>query len=87
MKLKNGYILREVAGSIVVVPIDPTITFQNMLRLNGTGKFLWEKLSSDVTSEELVAALMAEYEIDSQTATRDTEAFLDTLRGFGALEE
>lgn len=87
MKLKNGYILREVAGSTVVVSIDPTSTFQNMLRLNGSGKFLWEKLSEDVTRDMLVSALLEEYEIDAETASHDTDAFLDMLRGFGALEE
>ena len=87
MKLKNGYILREVAGSTVVVSIDPTSTFQNMLRLNGSGKFLWEKLSVGATHDELVAALLEEYEIDAETASRDTDAFLDMLRGFDAVEE
>ena len=87
MKLKNGYILREVAGSAVVVPLDPNSTFGSMLRLNGTGKFLWEKLATDVTRDALVAALVEEYEIDAQTAGRDTDAFLHSLRGYGALEE
>ena len=87
MKLKNGYILREVAGSTVVVSIDPTSTFQNMLRLNGSGKILWERLAAGATRDELVSALLAEYEIDAETASRDTDAFLNTLRGFGALEE
>ena len=87
MKLKNGYILREVAGSTVVVSIDPTSTFQNMLRLHGSGKILWERLAAGATRDELVSALLAEYEIDAETASRDTDAFLNTLRGFGALEE
>lgn len=87
MKLKNGYILRDIAGSTVVVPLAPASTFGNMVRLNGTGKFLWEKLASDTTREELVSALVSEYEIDPQTAGRDTDAFLNSLRGFGALEE
>lgn len=87
MKLKNGYILREVAGSTVVVPLDPTSTFCNMLRLNETGKFLWEKLAADVAEDELVSALVAEYEIDCDTARRDIETFLNSLREFKALEE
>ena len=87
MKIKNGFIVREVAGSTVVVPLDPTNTFGNMLKLNGTGKFLWEKLSVDVTLDDLVSALVAEYEIDAVTAKRDTERFLASLRALGALED
>lgn len=87
MKIKNGFIVREVAGSTVVVPLDPTHTFGNMLKLNGTGKFLWEKLSVDVTLDELVSFLVAEYEIDTSTAKRDIERFLESLRTLGALED
>ena len=86
MKLKNGFILREVAGSMVVVPLDPTHTFGNMLKLNGTGKFLWELLGEDVTEDDLVSALISEYEIDRETAARDTERFLTALRTLDALE-
>ena len=87
MKIKNGFIVREVAGSTVVVPLDPTHTFGNMLKLNGTGKFLWEKLSVDVTLDELVSFLVAEYEIDTSIAKRDIERFLESLRTLGALED
>lgn len=87
MKIKSGFIVREVAGSTVAVPLDPTHTFGNMLKLNGTGKFLWEKLCADVTLEELVSLLVEEYEIDAPTAKRDIERFLESLRALGALED
>ena len=87
MKLKNGFILREVAGSTVVVPLDPTHTFGSMLKLNGTGKFLWELLEKECTEEALSCALASEYEIDRETAIRDTARFLASLRDLGALEE
>ncbi len=87
MKLKNGFILREVAGSTVVVPLDPMHTFGGMLQLNGTGKFLWEKMSTETTEEALVSALVSEYEIDAETAKADAERFFASLRAFGILEE
>ena len=87
MKIKNGFIIREVAGSTVVVPLDPTHTFGNMLRLNGTGKFLWEKLCTETTEEALVSALAEEYEIDIEIARADAERFFASLRSFGVLEE
>ena len=57
-----------------------------MLKLNGTGKFLWELLGKDVTEDDLVSALISEYEIDRETAARDTERFLTALRTLDALE-
>lgn len=87
MKIKDGYILREVAGNTLVVALSPDTTFSGMLRLNETGKLLWEALQKDVTEEELVAALLAEYEIDETTARADVARFLDSLAAYGALEK
>ena len=87
MKIKDGFVLRDVAGSTVVVPLGVDHTFQSMLKLNATGKLLWEKLTVGTTEETLVALLVSEYEIDEETATRDVRAFLDSLRHRGILEE
>lgn len=87
MKIKDGYILSEVAGNCLVVPLCANTTFSGMLRLNETGKLLWEALQKDVTEEELVAALLAEYEIDEATARADVSRFLDSLHSCGALEK
>ncbi len=87
MKIRNGYMLSDVAGTPVVVPLGADMSFHNMIKLNATGKFLWEKLLTDITREALVDALVAEYEIDKETACRDIDAFLNTLASFGALEK
>lgn len=87
MKIKNGYMVSEVAGTAVVVPVNPDHTFRGMLKLNGTGRLLWERLAEDATASELSALLVSEYEIDGETAERDVDAFLAMLRRFGVLEE
>ncbi len=87
MKIKDGYILSEVAGTTVVVPINPDHTFRSMLKLNGTGKLLWERLVKGATEEELTALIVAEYEIDAETAAKDVARFLTSLRERGVIEE
>lgn len=87
MKIKDGYLLSEVAGTTVVVPVDPAHTFRGMLKLNATGKLLWERLKTEAAEAELVSLLVSEYEIDEATAGRDVGAFLTMLRGFGVLAE
>ena len=87
MKIKDGYILSEVAGTTVVVPINPDHTFRSMLKLNGTGKLLWERLVQGATEEELTALIVAEYEIDAATAEADVARFLSSLRERGVIEE
>ena len=87
MKIKDGYLLSEVAGTAVVVPVNPDHTFRNMLKLNGTGKLLWEALLTETTEEAIISLLVAEYEIDVAVAAADVERFLATLRTYGVLEE
>ncbi len=87
MKIKDGYLLREVAGTPVVVPLSSDTTFRNMLKLNATGKFLWEHLAEATTREALVSVLLDEYEVEEARAAADVDAFLATLRELGVLED
>ena len=86
MKIRDGYMLSDVAGTPVVVPLGKHTTFHNMIKLNETGKFLWEKLQKDTTREELIAAMVDTYDITSDVAGRDLDVFLASLDSFGALE-
>ena len=48
--------------------------------LNETGAFLWKQLGADISREELIARLTAEYEVTPEQAATDVEAFLQKLR-------
>ncbi len=81
MKIKDGYILREVLGNFIVVAVgDAALDFNGVITLNETGAFLWKVLSNGATEEELLEALTKEYEIDEAVAKADISAFLDKLR-------
>ena len=46
IKIKEGFLLRKVAGDHVVVPVgEAGKVFHGMIRLNDTGAFLWEPVS------------------------------------------
>lgn len=89
MKIKNGFFLNEMGSEFVVVAIndDSKKIFSGMLRLNSTGAFLWNKLQSDISENDLAKALENEYSIDSSVAVADCSDFLKTLRGVGLIEE
>ena len=86
MKLKEGFMLKEVAGSYIVIPVGQ-VDFTAMITVNETGAFLWEQLMDGSSVEELCANMVQEYAIDEQTARRDIEAFLNILSDNGLLEE
>lgn len=81
MKIKDGYILREVAGSFIVVAVgDAVKDFNGVINLNETGAFLWKILESGATEEELLKKLLEEYDVGEQTAKNDLEKFINKLQ-------
>lgn len=86
MKLKKGFIMRDIAGETVVVPSGDELNLNMMITLNGTGKFLWQHLETGATLEELVQAMLGEYEVDEQTARAGAERFVNKLQERGFLE-
>lgn len=87
MKIKKDFMLREVAGSHVVVAVgEASETFNGMIKLNGIGAFLWSMLSSGAEEEELLAAVLENYEVDAERASRDIAIFLEKLKGANFLE-
>ena len=85
MKLKNGFVLREVAGACVVVPTGADLNLNGMISLNETT--LWTCLEKETDTEALVAALLAEYDVDESTAREGVGKFVEKLRAHGFLEE
>ena len=86
MKMKDGFLLRQVAGQTVVLPIGGDMDLNLMITLNDTGAFLWGKLQEETDEAALVAALLAEYDVDEATAKQAVTAFLAKLNENGFLE-
>ena len=85
MKIKKGFVLRNGGGESVVVRIgEMGKKFHGMINLNESGAFLWTFFTEEHTTYDAVKALVAEYEIDEETATKDVQAFADKIlsRGF-----
>lgn len=87
MKLKDGFVLREVAGETVVLPSGDELDLNMMIILNGTGAFLWEHLGIETTEDALVQALLAEYDVDEETAQSSVAAFVEKLSKNGLLAD
>ncbi|MBO5136163.1 MAG: PqqD family protein [Clostridia bacterium] len=88
MKIKNGYVLRRVADSAVVVAVgDEIVNFGGMINLNDTGAFLWERLEAGADKNELLEAMLKEYDVTEDVASEGIEQFLNKLREAGLIEE
>ena len=73
--------LRTVGKSTVVVAVGAASrSFNGLIRLNGTGRFLWEQLKEDKTEEQLLEAMLDAYDISRDVASADIAAFVEKLR-------
>ena len=87
MQIKKDFTIQKVGNSYIAEAVGETSkTFHGMVRLNETGAFLWKKMSEgDVTVDELVDALLSEYEVDRETAAHDVEQLVAQFRESGIL--
>ena len=86
MKLKEGYILREIAGTHVILPLRG-INLDGIIALNASGVLMWRALEKGADVQALVDALFDEYEVSKEQAEKDVQRFLQLLLDFGCIEQ
>lgn len=88
MQIKNGFVLRNVLDEHMVMPAGDLIgKFDGTVVLNDVSAFVFEQLKEPVSREDILAAILAEYEVDEETAAKDLDALLAQFRELGMLDE
>ena len=85
MKLKNGFVLKEIAGECVVVAVDEALDLNGMITLNATAKTMWLLLAKGADREELIKALTDEYDVSRELAAEAVDRFTSKLEELGFL--
>lgn len=87
MKAKNGFVLRHIMDEYVLMPVGDNIAaFKGSVLLNEVSAFVWEKLQSPISREDLISAIISEYDVDEATAAADLDALLAKLNEYGIIE-
>lgn len=88
MKIKNGFVLRQMCGeNIVTAEGLEHINFNKLISLNSTAAFLWEKVAGkEFTAEEMAQYLIEEYGIDMELALKDSNALCNAWIEAGVAE-
>jgi hypothetical protein len=82
MRLRDsGLSSRKVGGEVVILDFDSS----RYLTVGGSGVLLFELLREEHDHDELVAALLARFDVDADTARRDVAAFIADLSDAGLL--
>ena len=87
MKLKYNFVTNEVADKIVAVPVgDDLEKFNGFVKMNDVGAYIFNMLKNDVTEDEIVAAMLKDYEDVTEQEVRETvKEFTDKLKAADVL--
>ena len=86
MRINKEYVLREIAGDYIIIPVGATaLEFNGLITVNEVGVTLWNMLQEEVTMEDLVQGVLAEYDVQEEVAREDIQEFLDELEKGGIL--
>ena len=86
MKIKDGFVLREVGGQTVAIATgEASKTFHGMIKLNRTSGDIWRGIADGLTKEQIAEKLTADYQVDRETALSDVQMILDKMTEAGLL--
>lgn len=88
MRASTDFLLREIAGEFMLVPVGPGASGINgLVTLNEIGAFLFKTLQTDQSLDSLTEAVVSEYDVAPETACADAADFLRQLSEIGALDQ
>ncbi len=88
MKIKNGFVKRNIAGSEIVVPVGKAAAeFNGMITLNESGAFFWDCLKEETTRDEVISKVLDIYEVTPEKAAQDVDKFINMLRENDLMDE
>lgn len=85
MRIKEGYVLRKVADSGVIVSLEE-MDCNHLMTLNQSGMDLWEMLQSDCNMEMLVQGMSELYDVEKDVLYSDILSFIEKIREAGLLD-
>ncbi len=87
MKIKEGFILREVMGNYVVVAVGhASKNFRGMIKLNSTAVDIWNLLGEGKDENEICELLLSKYDVERSQLEKDIRTTVNRLIEQGILE-
>lgn len=87
MKINGEFLLREVVGETVLVPVGKTaLEYNGMIIINETGAFIWKALEQELGEQEILKKMMETFDVEEAEAAADLREFLNNLKNAGFVE-
>lgn len=89
MKLLKEVLITKADEDYLVVPIGTSLKeFNGIIRLNETGKDIWDALTEGKSEREIADLLVEKYDgVDREKALKSTRSVIEQLRAGGILTE
>ena len=89
MKIKSGFVLREVLGKTVVVAIgERSKSFHGMIKMNKTATHIWKGVEAGKTEDEIATSLIERFgDVTMESALADTRRIIQQMKDAGIIEE
>lgn len=88
MRIKQGFVMRDVAGQAVVIATgDASRDFHGMVKFNQTAAVVWQGVEERLDVKAIAERLEAEYDVETGRAIADVEALLARMREQGFVED
>ena len=83
MKIKEGFVVREVAGTYLALATgELSKVYNGSITLNASAKFIFDCFLQDTTKEQVVQKMVENYEgLDEKTAKEAVDDFVEKLAG------
>ena len=86
MRLKDDFILHNTGEDFVIIATgEATKNFNGIIKLNNMGGEIVGLLTTDISEEDIIKAIVEKYEVDYDTAKEDIRNLLDSLRKAGVI--
>ena len=87
MKIKQGFVMRDVVGQAVAIATgEASKSFHGMVKLNDTGAVIWNGIEKGLDEAEIAEQLAAGYDVEADQALKDVESFIARMRDAGLVE-
>lgn len=93
MKISKGFILRAIKGAngeesnVVITVGEASKKLNGMITLNPTCAFIWKVLQNGATREELIDAMIKEYDVSAEEVSSDVDEVINKFKSLGVIDD
>ena len=88
MPIKDNFLLKEIAGDYVIIPIsNQNLDTTKIFNINETGAFIFKALKDNKTPLEIKDLMKKEYEATDRELLNDINEFINLLKKKGIYYE